>query len=139
MSLPHAMGDRFDASALGGVRVDRVSAEVSNARVVSLQLLDREGHEMTARAAVFGYIASDPTGDTLEPHSATLTIATSTDGFIVPNAAANVLGHCAFFGVSEADGDLDISITQTSGADTFYVVIVLPNGELVVSAPIAFA
>lgn len=139
MSLPNAMGDRFDASALGGVRLDRVSVEASNARVASLQLLDREGREMTSRAGVFGYIASDATGDTLEPHSATLTIAASTDGFIVPNAAANVAGHCAFFGVSEADGDLDISITQTSGVDTFYVVIVLPNGELWVSAPITFA
>jgi hypothetical protein len=134
-----SMNDRYTNSELGGVRVAGISVEASNARVVSLQLLDRENRDLAIRSGVWGYLATDANGDVMEPHSATLTIAASTDGIVVPNAAANVAGHSMFFAVSEADGDLDISITQTSGADTFYLVIVLPNGELFVTSAITFA
>ena len=75
----------------------------------------------------------------LEPHSATLTIASSTDGVVELKAAANSLGHSAFEVVTEADGDIDVSITQTSGADTFYLAAILPNGKMVISDAITFA
>jgi len=137
--MQSSINDRFASADLGGVRVAAVSAEAANARTVSLQLLDRENRDLAMRAGVWGYLSSDPNGDVLEPHSATLTIAGGTDGIVVPNAAANAAGHSAFWAISEADGDIDLTITQTSGADTFYVVIVLPNGELFVSPAIAFA
>lgn len=40
--------------------------------------------------------------------------------------------------VSEVDGDIDLNITE-SGADTWYLILVLPNGLLVVSGAITFA
>lgn len=137
--MQNSFNDRYTNAELGGVRVAAVSLETANARTVSLQLLDRENRDLAMRAGVWGYLSSDPAGDVLEPHSATLTLAGGTDGIVVTNAAANTAGHSAFWAVSEADGDIDITITQTSGADTFYLVIVLPNGELFVSPAIVFA
>ena len=40
--------------------------------------------------------------------------------------------------VSEADGDIDLNITE-SGADTWYLILIMPNGVLVASAAITFA
>ena len=40
--------------------------------------------------------------------------------------------------ISEADGDIDVTLTDT-GTPTFYLVLVLPNGRLVVSPAITFA
>lgn len=44
----------------------------------------------------------------------------------------------AFTLISESDGDIDISISE-SGAKTMYLVLVMPNGRLVVSGAITFA
>lgn len=44
----------------------------------------------------------------------------------------------AFWLTSEADGDIDINITDT-GTPTFYLAVVLPNGKLNVSSAITFA
>ena len=41
--------------------------------------------------------------------------------------------------VIEADGDIDITIGDASGAATYYLVLVMPSGELVVSDAITFA
>jgi len=40
--------------------------------------------------------------------------------------------------ISEADGDIDVDITD-SGTPTMYLVLVLPNGKLAVSDAITFA
>jgi hypothetical protein len=42
-----------------------------------------------------------------------------------------------FLLVSEADGDIDLAIGE-AGAGTWYLVLVLPNGKLVVSDAITF-
>lgn len=114
-------------------------AEAGNAIVVSVQLKDALGNDLANRASVQAYLSSDANGDVLEPHSATLTVSGGTDGVVIPYAAANAAGHTAFNLVSEADGDIDVSIAQTSGADTMYLVLVMPDGRLVVSDAITFA
>lgn len=116
-----------------------IGAESANEIVVAVQLLDASGQALAARAAVEAYLSSDANGDALEAPSATLTIAASTDGIAIPRGAVNALGHTSFLLVSESDGDVDVSITQTSGADTHYLVLVMPNGKLVVSEAITFA
>ncbi|MBI3947119.1 MAG: phage major capsid protein [Armatimonadetes bacterium] len=66
-----------------------------------------------------------------------------TDGSDLTTAAFNdsaetSLGAAkAFELVSEADGDVDINITE-SGAKSFYLVLVLPNGKLAPSGAITF-
>ncbi len=114
-------------------------AEAANAIVVAVQLKDANGNDLGRRAGLWFYLSSDANGDALQAHSATLTIAGGTDGMVSLNAAANALGHGKFFAVSEADGDIDISITETAGAATYYLIGVLPNGKLVPSGAITFA
>ncbi len=40
--------------------------------------------------------------------------------------------------VSEADGDIDVTITE-SGAATWYLILIMPDGRLAASDAITFA
>ena len=62
-----------------------------------------------------------------------VTTATFNDATEVSIGAAK-----AFDLISEADGDIDINIVE-SGVATWYLVLVMPNGELIVSDAITFA
>ena len=117
-----------------------LGAEAANAIKVSIQLLDARGKAVTERIAVEAYLSSDSHGDALVAPSATLTIAASTNGIAIPYSAANSAGHTAMKLVSEAAGTVDVSITETSGAATYYLVLVSPiTGKLIVSGAITFA
>lgn len=137
MTMPNSMNQRFASRDVGGATFT-LDTENTNEITASVQLLDVEGRPMQKRASVYGYLSSDPNGDALEADSSTLTVAAGTDGICIPFGAGDAVGNTAFFLVSEADGDVDVSITQTSGADTFYLVLVMPNGDLVVSQAITF-
>jgi len=130
---------RFNGNELGGVRVVAISAEAANARTVSLQFFSKNKKEMTDKVAVTAYISSDANGDALEADSATLSFSAGTDGIVAPLAATDAVGNTVLLLVSEDDGDVDLIITQTSGADTHYVNILLPNGEVFTSQAITFA
>jgi hypothetical protein len=132
------LNERFKDTDVGRATFN-IGAEASNAIIVSIQLYSKDGREMRKRSALDAYLSADANGDTFEPHSATLTVASGTDGITIPMSAANTGGHCFLTLISEEDGDIDVSITQTSGADTFYLVLIMPNGDLVVSSAITFA
>ena len=138
MGMPNSINQRFASRDVGGATFT-LDAEASNEITVAIQLLDVEGRPMQKRAAVHGYLSSDANGDTLEAVASGLTLAVGTDGIVIVGGATNVLGHHHFMLVSEADGDIDLSITETGGADVFYVVLILPNGDLKVSQAITFA
>lgn len=111
-----------------------IGAEGSNAITVGVQLKDANGNDLASRAGVIAYLASDATGDTLEAASGTLSVAAGTDGMLSELATDNT-----FLLVSEADGDIDVVVTQTSGVDTHYLILVMPDGSLVASGAITFA
>jgi hypothetical protein len=116
-----------------------IGAEAANAINVGIQLLNASGQELDQRCAVAAYLSSDVNGDVVEAVSATLTITGGTDGVTMPFGAANVLGHHNLLLLSEADGDIDVVVTQTSGVDTHYLVLVMADGSIVVSTAITFA
>lgn len=138
MAVSDSINQRFTNQMLGGATF-KLDIEAANERTVSIQLLDKEGREMQQRASLWAYLSSDANGDALEAVSGTLTIASGTDGIVHLASAANSAGHSTFMLTSEADGDIDVSITQTSGADTFYLVLVMPDGSRVISGAITFA
>jgi len=107
-------------------------AEAGNEINVVIQLLDGNGDAMATRSAVQFYLSDNANGDTLV--AATTSLAIGTDGLIIEHIAnsAGVL-------ISEADGDIDVTIGDASGAATYYIVLVMPSGELVVSDAITFA
>ena len=110
-----------------------IGTEAANAINVAVQLRDREnGNEITERVALNWYLASDATGDTISS-AATGGIAIGTDGLLI-EWTNNISGLV----ISEADGDIDVTITDT-GTPTFYLVLVAPDGKLYPSAAITFA
>lgn len=110
-----------------------VGAEVANAIAVTVQLSDRRnGGDMSERISVGWYLSSDANGDAIAtaPSSG---IAIGTDGLLI-EWTANVAG----IAVSEADGDIDVVLTE-AGAGTWYLVLVMPDGKLYPSGAITFA
>lgn len=110
-----------------------IGTEQANAITVTVQLSDRRnGGDMSERVGVAWYLSSDANGDAIAtaPSSG---IAIGTDGLLI-EWTANVAG----FAVSEADGDIDVVLTE-AGAGTWYLVLVMPDGKLYPSGAITFA
>jgi hypothetical protein len=110
-----------------------IGAETANVINVSIQLKDSGNVDLAVRGNIFAYLSDDANGDSLVATAPT-TVAIGTDGTI----AALVAGK--FFAIwSEADGDIDINITLSAGAATYYLVLVMPSGKRVISGAITFA
>ena len=99
---------------------------------VYVQLKDFAGNDLEVPGSVLCYLASDSVG--LDFNAATVTTETAikTDGSL-----AIILAKILYLATSEADGDIDFTITDT-GDDVYYFVVVLPSGKLVVSAAMTF-
>lgn len=106
-----------------------LAAAGGGAQTASVQFNDGSGVEKAVPCAVPFYLASDAAG--LTPSSAPDGgIAAGTDGALI-EWTANVAG----LAISEADGDLDVVVTE-SGSASFFLVLVMPGGGLVISAAI---
>lgn len=141
MALKSAVSEWESTRDLGSAVFLRASAEATNAITVQLQLFDREGRVMQKQAWCMAYLSSASDGSVIEPVSATLTLAEADTavGILAPLSAANSAGHSVLFMVGNSSGLVNVKITQTSGADTFYLVVCLPNGDLYVTPAITFA
>jgi len=109
-----------------------IGAEAGNVINVGIQLKDSAGADLAVRGSVFAYLSDDANGDSVAG-TAPDTVAIGTDGLAIPLVAGK-----AFQLVSEADGDIDINITE-DGADTWYLILVMPDGRRVASGAITFA
>lgn len=119
-----------------------IGAEGTNAITVTGQLIDANGEDLDRAAAVHAYLSSDSAGQAIEAAAATTVITHGEgagDGSVHTFGAANSAGHQSMCIVSEADGDFAITITETAGANTFYLNLVMPSGKIVTSAAITFA
>lgn len=105
-----------------------VSAEVSNVRTITIQLLDERGQDLTVRAAVMAYVMLDANPDAFVATGGSTGIAIGTDGALLALVAKK-----AFVLVSEADGDIDLTWTDT-GTEAAFLMLVLPNGRTIISA-----
>lgn len=111
-----------------------VGAEAANVINVAIQLVDRlNGNALASRAAVGFYLADDANGDTPSTVAPSGGVAIGTDG-----AAIETVADLAGTLISESDGDIDLDITE-AGAKTYYLVLIMPDGKLVVSDAITFA
>lgn len=110
-----------------------IGTESANAINVAVQLIDREnGNEVKERVALAWYLASNATGDAISaaPDGG---IAIGTDGLLL-EWTNNISGLV----VSEADGDIDVTIGEST-AKSFYLVLVAPDGKIYPSSAITFA
>jgi hypothetical protein len=127
--------DEIDQVASMPVDADfTIGDEDANVINVAVQLNDANGDECAVRRTIYAYLSDDANGDSIVATAPDGGVAIGTDGLADPITAGK-----SFMLTSEADGDIDINITHAGGADTFYLILVMPNGALVASAAITFA
>lgn len=123
-----AAGDVID---LGGVVADAsivVGAENTNVRAITIQLKDGQGNDLAHRAAVQIAVLADAQGNAFVGTGGSTGIAIGTDGALLAIVAKKL-----FLAISESDGDIDLTWTDT-GTEAAYLAVILPNGKMIISA-----
>ena len=114
-----------------------VASEGGEAIVVSCQFLDAAGADMATASACYAFLSADSSSQT-NASAAGLTPSAGTDGHVIPIADSNTA--VAMLLISEADGDVDVTITDGStGTTTNYLNVITPSGKIYTSAAITFA
>ncbi len=110
-----------------------IGSENTNAINVGIQLVNRDnGNELTERVALQWYLSSDANGDAISA-APSGGIAIGTDGLLIEHTN-NIAGTV----ISEADGDIDVTLTEST-AKSFYLILIAPDGKLYSSGAITFA
>ena len=99
---------------------------------VTIQLKDFAGNNLKVPAAVMAYYADSATG--LDPTDVTTDLATTSAG---AGAVLIFLTKYLFLLVSEVDGTIAVD-SEDSGTDDQYLVLVMPDGRLVVSGVLTY-
>jgi len=105
----------------------------SDPAVVTIQLKDFAGNDLDVPAVVRAYVSSTSTGLDPSALSGEIALTSGGDGFV-----QILLTHLSYQLISEADGDIAVTITDT-GTTAQYLTLVMPNGKLVVSTTLGFA
>lgn len=103
-----------------------VGAEVANQRAVTVQFKSTAGYDLNYRVSALVMVLADANGDAFVATGGSTGIAVGTDGALLTLVAKKL-----FLAISEADGDLDLTWTDT-GTEAAYLGILLPNGSLVI-------
>lgn len=111
-----------------------VNAIAGDKITVNVQLNDIKGNALGERTLVRAYLSDVATGISVTATAPDTDFTTETDGDILSEITADK----DLWVWSEADGDIDLSVEDT-GADTWYLAIVDPLGQLHVSGAITIA
>lgn len=111
-----------------------IGAEAGNAITVNVQFYaDPQNSVEVANIVHAGFYLTNSNSTLAIATAPTGGIAAGTDGAVI-----ETIDNLAGYLVSEADGDVDLAITDT-GTPTFYLVVLLPDGRAEVSPAITFA
>ena len=110
-----------------------VAAEAGDARAITIQLKDAAGADIAVRQAVFIAVLLDANGDAFVTTGGSTGIAIGTDG-----ALHTITAKKLFLAISEADGDIDLTWTDT-GTEAAYLAVILPNGKMIISSALTNA
>ena len=114
-----------------------VGSEATEAITVSCQFKDAAGADMTSARCLRAYLSADSAGQTAASSSG-LTVTSGTDGLTQVSVDANTINMLWL--TSEADGDVDVVITDASaGTTTNYLNVITPDGKIHTSGAITFA
>ena len=129
---PHMLiADPSEIVDVGGVVTNAaitVGAQNETVRDIAIQLKDGRGRDIAMPAAVDIAVFADANGDAFAATGGSTGIAIGADGALV-----SVVAKKLFKAVSEADGDIDLTWTDT-GTEVAYLGVILPNGKIVMSA-----
>ena len=110
-----------------------IGAQATNTINVAIQLQDANGASLGEGMSLFGFLCDATNG--LAPTS------TAPDGHVAvgtQGGCIHVVTDKVFLLNTNASGLVDVDLVE-SGADTWYLVLVFPNGERVISNAITFA
>lgn len=110
-----------------------VGDESSDVRNITIQLLDAYGNDVSEVAQVGIAVYADDEGTAYASTGGSTGIAIGTDG-----ALLDVVAKKYFLATSEADGDIDLTWTDT-GTETVAIGVILPNGNVIISEEFANA
>ena len=109
-----------------------VGAEAADARAITIQLKDANGNDIDYVETVELLVFTTAAGVAFSNGGST-GIAIGTDGALLP-----VVAKKYFIATSEADGDIDLTWTDT-GTDAAFLGVRLPTGRVVMSAALTNA
>lgn len=104
-----------------------VGAEDTNVRAIAIQLKDANGNDVTSVQHVKIMMMANAAGTAYVTTGGSTGIAIGTDGALLALVAKKV-----FVATSEADGDIDLTYTDT-GHEAAFIHLILPNGKVIVS------
>lgn len=104
-----------------------------NTKAVGIQLTGANGEDVASRQVVGMYLSDDANGDSVIAVAPSGAVAVGTDGTLMVLEAKK-----QWRVISEADGDIDFTIVEAA-AKTLYVVLIMPDGSVVVSGAVTFA
>lgn len=108
-----------------------VGAEDTNVRAITIQLKDANGNDINYVETVEIIVFSSAAMTAFAGTGGSTGLAIGTDGALLA-----VVAKKYFLATSEADGDIDLTWTDT-GTETVAVGVRLPNGRVVVSEAFA--
>ncbi len=125
------MGQRFAPPTDAEITV---GSDTTGVFPVVVQLKGQSGEDMLYSGVVLCYLSSDSDGDVLAIDGTdTSEMAQGTDGTLICEHTTDVVQTIK----SEADGDIDLNITVIT-AHSAYLVVVLPNGRVIISDEMAY-
>ena len=107
-----------------------IGAEADNARAIGIQLKDADGQDTIGVKAVTMGVFADANGNAFATTGGSTGIAIGTDGALLALVAKKL-----FVLTSEADGDIDLTWTDTA-TEAVYLGVFLPNGSIAMSPKI---
>lgn len=105
-----------------------VGAENTNVRAITIQLKDADGNDINYVETVELIVFLNAEKTAFVVTGGSTGIAIGTDGALQPIVAKKY-----FLATSEADGDIDLTWTDT-GTEAAYLGVRLPNGRIVMSS-----
>lgn len=110
-----------------------VGTENTNVRAITIQLKDSNGKDIDYSEMVDIFVFADADMAAFASTGGSTGIAIGTDG-----ALLTVVAKKHFIAVSEADGDIDLTWTDT-GTEAAYLGVRLPTGRMVISSALTNA
>lgn len=122
------------STQLSGAPTFTIGAEGSNIINVACQLKDATGTNPTSRRCVYVYLSDDAEGDGISGTALTSAMAIGTNGTIIEVMTAALSAMVT----TNATGAFDLNLTYTTGAHTYYLIVVV-NSVAYATTAITFA
>lgn len=111
-----------------------IGTKSGNTINVAVQLQDANGRNIAQIVGATFYLSDNSDGHTLTATATTSALAIGTNGVLMNIDVAGKMARV----ITDASGRFDINVIQTASPTTYYFVVQLPDGAIVVSSAVTF-